>query len=285
MSEAMFVDLGSRPVWRVAGPAGMKFLDDVLTADLDEVTAGRGAVAALLTVKGRIRTLVRVLATGDGAAYVECEPSAAEGVEDGLVRIAPLGGTEMQRDDRHLFRFIGTVPDEWSPGAREHDHAERDGARLIRTVWGGAGVDVLAEPSAAADWRDRLASRAGEADPAALEPLRIREARPAFGIDIDDATHVLETPLAARGGLAFEKGCYPGQESVAKIRNLGHIRRRMVALDVSGGQPAAGDAVLDDAGNDVGRVTSAAGQLALAVVKVDAGALTVGGAPATILSA
>ncbi|HEX9697542.1 MAG TPA: hypothetical protein VGB64_14645 [Actinomycetota bacterium] len=285
MSEPVFADLGERPVWRVAGPAGMKFLDDVLTADLDGVTTGRGIVAALLTVKGRIRTIVRVLATGDGAAIIECEPSAATGVEDGLVRIAPLGGTEMQREQRLLLRYVGDVPSDLSAGENEYDHIERDGAILVRTRWGGAGVDVLAEPAVVAAWTGMLSGHAKRVAPADLEPLRIRDARPAFGVDVDDATHVLETPLPDRGGVAFAKGCYPGQESVAKIRNLGHVRRRMVALDVAGASPAPGEAVLDATGGEAGRITSVAGSLALAIVKVEAGALTVGGAPATILSA
>ncbi|HVL90330.1 MAG TPA: hypothetical protein VM841_08865 [Actinomycetota bacterium] len=284
MSEAVFVDLGARPVWRVAGPAGMKFLDNVLTADLDDVTAGRGAIAALLTVKGRIRTIVRVLATAGGAALVECEPAAAGGVEEGLVRIAPLGGTEMERSDRHLLRFIGEVPPDLSPGGAEHSHAERDGAILIRTVWGGAGVDILAEPERAAEWIEVLSRHARAATAGDLEPIRIRDAFPRFGVDIDDSTHVLETTLPGHGAVADAKGCYPGQESVAKIRNLGHVRRRMVALEATGAAPSPGDPVCSEAGDEVGRVTSVAGSMALAIVKVDAGALTVGGAPASIVS-
>lgn len=284
MNESVFADLGMRPAWRVEGPAGSKFLDDVLTADLDELPAGRGAVAALLTVKGRIRTLVRVLVMDGGAALVDCEPAAAAGVEDGLVKIAPLGGTEMVRADRRLLRLVGPVPGELVPGSREHDHAGVDGATVVRTVWGGAGIDILARPGEEHHWDARLNEGATRVEPDALEPFRVRDARPAFGVDIDDSTHVLETPLADHGGVAFAKGCYPGQESVAKIRNLGHVRRRMVAIEVSDAHPEPGDVVVDSAGAEAGRVTSVAGQAAIAIVKVDAGALTVGGAPATILT-
>ena len=285
MSETIVADLGDRAVWRTSGPKGMAFFHDVLTADVDGLVAGQGAYAALLTDKGRIRAIVRVLVAEGGGAWIECDDGSIPGVEAGLVRIAPLGGVDMEREPRRLIRLVGAVPAGLEPGADEATHATIDGAIVVRTRWGGDGIDVLAEPDAAAAWIERLgaiahAASADAAAAAALEEHRIRGVRPRYGVDVDDTTHVLETPLAPRW-VSSTKGCYPGQESVAKIRNLGRVRRRLVALDAPGAHP--GDAVIGESGEEAGRITSVAGSPAMAIVKTEAGALTVGGTPATIL--
>lgn len=274
MSEPIAADLGEHVVWRVPGPKGMSFLHDVLTADVEDLTAGHGAYAALLTDKGRLRTIVRVLVDEQGGAWIDCDGGAIDGVEAGLARIAPLGGVEMEREPMSLIRLVGAFDPALSPGDDEADWFVRDDALIVRTHWGAGGIDILtANPSS---WIGRTGASRDAAG--ALEAPRIRGVRPLYGIDVDDTTHVLETPLAPRY-VSSKKGCYPGQESVAKIRNLGRVRRRLVALQVGGA--SAGDQIEAD-GVPVGRVTSVAADLAMGIIPVEAGALTVGGAPAHV---
>lgn len=275
MSEPIAADLGERAVWRVPEPKGMSFLHDVLTADVEDVTPGHGAYAALLTDKGRLRTIVRVLVDGQGGAWIDCDDGAVDGVEAGLARIAPLGGVEMQRESRRLIRIVGAFDPALSPGDEEADWVAREDALIVRTQWGAGGIDILATD--APSWVERTGASRDAA--AALEATRIRGVRPLYGIDVDDTTHVLETPLAPRY-VSSKKGCYPGQESVAKIRNLGRVRRRLAALQVGGA--SVGDPI-EAGGVPVGQVTSVAGDLAMGIIPAEAGALTVGGAPAQAL--
>jgi len=147
-------------------------------------------------------------------------------------------------------------------------------------------------PAAGWSWRETLIPRealgdlagrvsAGEASAAGLlafEALRIAAWRPRFATEVDERTipHELDW---LRTAVHLNKGCYRGQETIAKVHNLGHPPRRLVLLHLDGsegGLPARGDAVLlGGAGDDrspVGRVTAAArhhelGPIALAVVK------------------
>lgn len=289
MSDPVFADLGPRPAWRSPGETALKFLHDVTTQDLAGLAPGHGALTAVLDPKGRLKAVLRVLATGDGA-FLDADPAAEDVVSTTLRRIAPLAGARLQPDPRRLFRVAGRPADlDALTGPGEHDHAEVDGAVVVRVAWGGDGFDVLAAPEHEDRWRGRLAGVALKVVPAELEPARIRDGRPIFGIDLDDTMLVNETPLVERA-VSFSKGCYPGQESVARVRNLGHVRRLICVLGVDGMPPPAGAIVADAAGDDVGRITSVAadagGALALAIVSVEAaqsGGLSVAGAPASVL--
>jgi len=132
----------------------------------------------------------------------------------------------------------------------------------------------------------------------ALEALRIEAWRPRAATEIDGTTipHELDW---LRSAVHLSKGCYRGQETVAKVHNLGHPPRRLVLLHLDGSEgviPAAGDEVTLGAGDDatvVGRVTAASlhhelGPIALAVLKrsVDpTAALTVTAADGVVLAA
>ncbi|MGZ4128614.1 MAG: CAF17-like 4Fe-4S cluster assembly/insertion protein YgfZ, partial [Actinomycetota bacterium] len=134
-------------------------------------------------------------------------------------------------------------------GRLTDETTERDGTIVVPVTWGVAGYDVLAPAQPAID-----AARASAEE---LEAARIASGRPRYGIDVDSSAHIAETPLIARA-VSFTKGCYPGQESVARVHNLGRVRRRLVGLDLTGSVvPARGTLVRAD-GMEVGSVTSAA---------------------------
>jgi tRNA-modifying protein YgfZ len=127
------------------------------------------------------------------------------------------------------------------------------GALFVRVVWGVPGLDVLGPPGAVDD-----ALRGLDLPRATLEELdalRILAGRPVFGRDFNASTLVNETPLLARG-VSMTKGCYPGQESVARVHNLGRVRFLLRGLQA--------DAALNEGrglslkGAVVGVVTSAA---------------------------
>ncbi len=128
-------------------------------------------------------------------------------------------------------------------------------------------------------------------DEAAREAFRQERGVPRFGFDFDVTTYPQEAGLEKRA-VAFDKGCYLGQEVVCMLELRGHVKRKLVSLEIdSSALPAKGDAVTNAAGEKIGEVTSAAsspafGALALAMVKAgntDAGTeLTVAGAKAKV---
>ena len=99
-----------------------------------------------------------------------------------------------------------------------------------------------------------------------LERLRIEAVTPRFGRELDDRVLPAEAGLDERA-VSFTKGCYPGQEPIARQHHRGKVNRRLRVLDVEG-SPAPGTPVLYD-GKDVGRITSAVPGLALAYVRVE----------------
>ena len=100
-----------------------------------------------------------------------------------------------------------------------------------------------------------------------LERFRIEAGTPRFGREIDDRVLPAEAGLDERA-ISFDKGCYPGQEPVARQRHRGKVNRRLRVLEVAGAAPAPEAAVVFE-GKDVGRVTSAVPGLALAYVRVE----------------
>ena len=113
-----------------------------------------------------------------------------------------------------------------------------------------------------------------------FEAARIAAGRPRFGIDVTPDMLVNETPLLSRA-VSFTKGCYPGQESVARVRNLGRVRRRVVGLQLGAPAPPGTPLLAGDV--DIGRLTSSAGLHAIAYARADIGDdATVGGAPAIV---
>lgn len=213
-----------RPTWEFKPfKDALAFLHDMLTQDMRDLAAGEVRVAALLTDKGRVRAVVRVMRDGD--VYLDADAAATDAVEQGLVRIAPLAGVEAAQSPKVI--------------------------------------------------------------PAITEAARIRTGIPAFGIDIDESTLFNETPLIAIGA-SFTKGCYPGQESVARIHNLGSVKRTLSILRVDGPPPSPGTAVKLSGGH-AGVVTSSAhdddGTVAFAMLEgsaAAAGDLVIDGSPATV---
>jgi folate-binding protein YgfZ len=152
-------------------------------------------------------------------------------------------------------------------------------------LWGVTGVDVVGTPGEVAAILATI--DAPRADIAQLEAARIAAGRPRFGADVVASTLVNETPLLSHG-VSLTKGCYPGQESVARVHNLGRVRRMLRGLRSEGSLVVGAEVRAD--GAVAGTVTSAApvasgGFAAIALLRseVPPGAIVeVGGGPATV---
>jgi tRNA-modifying protein YgfZ len=190
----------------------------------------------MLDEKGRIQAEMRATVLDDGEVIIDAEQPARDSITGWLAKIAPLSGCEIVETDLWDVTALFGLP---APS----------GVVPLASEWGPSDLDVLSE--------NGLAFDGNEMDAAEYEAARIAAGRPRFGVDFDETTHIAETPLIARA-VSFTKGCYPGQESVARVSNLGKVRKRLVGLEIAGNVvPEVGTALAVD-GQDVGRITSAA---------------------------
>jgi len=278
------VDLSSRGVLRLEGPDRLPWLDSLLSQRLDGLRPGESAEALLLDPSGRIEHALSVV--DDGAAtWLVVEAASAEPLLAFLTRMRFWKQVELA-DRTADTAVLGTLSDLDEPGP--------DGAALVwADPWAtgaiGGATRAAAAPHPGAAFplrlalvpRDRLRTLAAEvaggeavvAGVDALEALRIAAWRPRAALEVDARSipHELDW---LRSAVHLDKGCYRGQETVAKVHNLGRPPRRLVQLDLDGSDavlPAPGSTVL--AGDaEVGVVTSSArhaedGPIALAVVK------------------
>ena len=292
------LDRSERGKLAVTGAEGKAFLQGQVTNDVEALTPGTGLYAAFLTHKGKMLGDLRILDAGD-ELLLDCERSALQELFN-LLRRTRLGrDAELHKRtlQRGLLSLIG-------PGARavagagaaglgesEHDHvaAEIAGApvRLIATDAGD--VDVLCD----AEDTQRVAGalRAGGAVPVsepAAETVRVERGRPRFGFELDDGVIPQEAGLNPRA-VSFTKGCYVGQETVARLHYRGKPNRHLRGLRL--GAPVLTGEELRLGEKVVGRVATVAespafGPVALALVRREAGpgdTLTVGGTTATVV--
>jgi tRNA-modifying protein YgfZ len=268
----------------LTGEQAAEFLDGQLSNDIATLEPGHGRYAALLTNKGRMLGDVRVLNTGEGLLLLT-ERVALQALFDQVRRGLIGWRAELHKRTLQLALFslvgprseaVATAAGLALPGPDEHDVA----GPVVRT---DVGLDVLPEAERAEEVRDALvAAGAIEAPEAVAEIVRVERARPRYGLDIDETVMPAEAGIVDRA-VSFTKGCYVGQETVARLHWKGKPNRHLRLLR-SAAPVAAGDAVHAN-DREVGRVGSAVvsprfGPLALAIVRreVDPGARVVVGA-------
>jgi folate-binding protein YgfZ len=259
-----------RVVTRLSGTDPIAFLEDTTTQDLAGLKPGSSTLTCLLDDKGRVLAEMRLLFLANGSVLLDAEPAAASGIE-WLARVAPLSGCEViDETDRWTVtavrgvRAADTLSSFGSMPPSDEVFIEMGEGFVVRVEWGPLGFDVISSSTL-----DVVADKVALDD---FEGARISAGRPRYGVDFASTTHITETPLIDRA-VSFVKGCYPGQESVARVRNLGRARKKIVVLDLDTVElPARGAAVSVD-GTDVGVVTSAGiyggEMLAMATVRTE----------------
>jgi folate-binding protein YgfZ len=241
--------------WRkiaVSGTDGFDWLNDLISADISGLAPGEARRSLLLSRTGAIQAEFTVAVPGGSLLLIQ-DPSQLS-VQELLDRYVLSSDVELE--DRTgqlaLFSYPGRTSEQDAPGA----------AFSVPSAL-GAGVDLVA----LAEDREPILSRLSTAHPVAspedVEAWRIGEGIPRLGVDVIDGDLPQEAGLMDE--VSLHKGCYLGQEAVAKLQNLGRPRRLVVAFE-SDGDVAPGDRLLWD-GEDAGQVTSAAGLRGLARVR------------------
>ena len=254
-------------VLRLSGGKAVELLNSVLTNQVPE-SANPGVYALLLNPKGRIQTDLRVLKTTGGDVLVAVEPEGAGAAKELLGRYAPFyrtGLEDLSDADDSPWRILGL----YGMGARdllegselaEHETAEvtLGGADLLAAgvAVPVGGYDLLGPAAALEAAREHLVGRgAVPVGLGAYETARVEAGIPRFGADITPENFPAEAGILNRA-VSFEKGCYPGQETVARMRYRGHPNKTLHRLAVEGAA-APGAAILQN-GKPVGTVTSVA---------------------------
>jgi tRNA-modifying protein YgfZ len=281
------VDRSERGKLALTGREAKTFLHGQVTNDIEGLVAGTGCYAAFLTHKGKMRGDLRVFDLGD-ELLLDCERVALQDLFNMIHRYKLGLDVELHKRTLELGLFSVIGPD--APdlvGAAEHACARVPlGGATVIAVRTDLGVDIFFGAA------DREAVRASltfsDGDEAAAEIVRVESGRPRFGIDLDDSVIPQEAGINERA-VSFTKGCYVGQETVARLYYRGKPNRRLRGVRLSEPVPTGAELVLGE--KVVGKLGSVVvspdhGPIALALVRreaEDGATVEVGGAPALIV--
>ena len=263
------VDRSGRGVLRIAGADRLTWLHSLTTQHLEQFGAGESAEALVLSPNGHVEHHLAL--TDDGTAiWAHVEPGTIGSLLEFLTSMRFMMRVEPEDVSANYAVLSVLGPQTPAPAVA----AAADGGARIDV---GFGTDLIVPRAELAD-RAALLREAGPANTAlagmwAYEALRIAAGRPRLGLDTDHRTIPHEVGWIETA-VHLSKGCYRGQETVARVHNLGHPPRRLVLLHLDGSEdklPSPGDLVHFDAAT-VGFSGSSArhyelGPIALGLVK------------------
>jgi len=275
------LDRSERGKLALTGSDARSFLQGQVTNDVESLAAGGGCYAAFLTPKGKMLGDLRILATDD-ELLLDTERVALQGLFNMIRRFSIGYDVEMHKRtlERGLLSLVGPGAGGFSGAGdlldAEHAHAlvSVPGSDLVaRAVRTDVGIDLLCDAGDVEALRAALEEAGVPAvAEAAVECLRVERGRPRYGIDLDDSVIPQEAGLNERA-VSFTKGCYVGQETVARLYYRGKPNRLLRGLRLSA--PASPGDQLTFEGRTVGQVASVAqspafGPIALALVRREA---------------
>lgn len=256
------VDRSHRAILRIAGPEAKLFLHGLVTNDVKGVKPGHGNYTSVVNARGKMLGDARLLVRGDAELFLDLEPEAHEGMlahleqhlisEDcelvDLTGALAILGAFGPGARQAMERAVGSFPELQAPF--QHATIEVDGSEALIVSAAPAGVlgfELLVNADVAGGVWARLEEAASEAGGArvgdeALEAARMHHAIPRYGVDMDESTIPLEANLEA--AISYTKGCYVGQEVIAKATYRGRVRRKLGQLRIPPGT-AAGVSLLD----------------------------------------
>ncbi|MGZ5353420.1 MAG: CAF17-like 4Fe-4S cluster assembly/insertion protein YgfZ [Actinomycetota bacterium] len=251
-----YVELDALALTLVAGGDARAWLHDLVTTDVGSLERSRTRPSLLLTPTGRIRAAFHVLRVDEGYLLAQAGDQW-EPIGELLARFVLSSDVEVHPAPGRVFAV---------PGG---DHPPEDAGEVLRPSVLGGGFDVLARPSEDDHVRRRLEEQGLEPAPAgAAEARRIRLGEPRFPTDLDAESLPAEAGWDEAPMTDRHKGCFLGQESVAKVANLGHPTRSVVA--VRSEDPLRAGEIVRTGDREVGMVTSAEGTHGIARIRWDA---------------
>jgi tRNA-modifying protein YgfZ len=267
---AGLVDRSARARWRFSGERAAETLTGLVTNDVVALIAGQGQYAAVLTAKGKIVADVRILRLAD-TLIVDVPALAAPGFAEVIKKYVNPRVTPYTDETASLSAFgvygalaahtvgpvVGVALDVLT-SLPAYGHIATDSGLVMR-VPGINGFEIFTP----ADQRDALQQRFVAAgaivcSPATWDIVRVEAGSAEWGIDIDDTTIPQEADLDERGAISYTKGCYTGQETVARIHFRGHVNRHLRGLRLVGvALPPVRSSLYDATGKPVGDTRTA----------------------------
>jgi tRNA-modifying protein YgfZ len=290
IGDVGLVDRSERGKLALSGPEAKSFLTGQVTNDIEALVPGSGCYAALLTNKGKMLADLRVI-DADDELWLDTERVALQPLFD-VIRRAMVGWqAELHKRtlQQALLSLIGPRAAEAVGGAIGPEHANRRGelgGAEVLLVATDLGIDVVCATEDVE--RVRTALRVPEVPEADAEVVRVESGRPRYGVDVDDTTIPQEAGLNERA-VSFSKGCYVGQETVARLHYKGKPNRHLRGLRLSAPVPSGTSLLAGE--REVGRLGSSVvsprhGPIGLALVRREAASgdeLTAGPATATVV--
>lgn len=265
--SAVVIDLSHRGNLCFSGLDTEEFLHRMLSNRVKELKPGEGAYNTFLTRQGKFISDLYMYKS-ETFVVASVAPGTADTLAEEIDRFIIMDQVEVANETENSFCFGLFGPSSrdilsetgiGEPSPEEHSHTTSDNMMIARELWTGENGYLLMGPRENADsaWCALSDAGANPAGVAAFESLTLEAGVPLFGKDMTSAVNPMQAGLEEKA-IDFEKGCYIGQEVIAKIKYLGQVNRGLVGLKVSGETtPEAGAAVYSDEKN-IGSITRAA---------------------------
>jgi folate-binding protein YgfZ len=288
---ALFFDRSDRVRMRISGPKAAELVTGMVTNDVSALTPGEGQYAAALTPKGKIVADLRIFALDD-ALLIDTAAAAGPGWKDAVrkyvnPRLAPYHDVSSELADIGVFGRTARLAISRIVGIDDRDLAALDPYSHVTRTFGSGSVIIARVPEIdiegyeifvpmvdAADLKSKLrAAGVAEGTADTWEIARVESGRPMWGVDMDDSTLPQEANFDELGAISYTKGCYIGQETVARVHFRGHVNRFLRRLRfVTRPAPPRGAELIDETGKVIGDVRSSAlspryGGVALGMVR------------------
>jgi len=246
---------------RLTGGDRASWLQGMVTNDVQKVAPGAGCYAAHLTPQGKIVAHMQVLIDAD-ALWLILERAAIPKLLAAFDKLLIMEDVQMAEvsDDYSILTLLGpkasSALEAWTDEplklAGRYAHRKIDDSRIVASE---LGYDIWVPREKEDKILHFLAQSGATAiDHGAWDVLRTEAGIPVYGVDIDETTTM---PEIGEAGISYEKGCYIGQEVVAKVKYIGHVNRRFVGLAFSGTDLPQLKSPIQKGGREVGYVTTA----------------------------
>lgn len=265
--SAVLVDLSHRGFLRFSGPDTEEFLHRMLSNRVKELMPGEGAYNTFLTRQGKFISDLYMYKS-ETFVVASVAPGMADTLAEEIDRFIIMDQVEVENETENSFCFGLFGPESQEiiakagmgdPSPEEHGHTASGNIMIARELWTGENGYLLMGPRENADsvWRALSDAGANPAGVAAFESLTLEAGVPLFGKDMTSAVNPMQAGLEEKA-IDFEKGCYIGQEVIAKIKYLGQVNRGLVGLKVSGDITPEPGADVHSGEETIGSITRAA---------------------------
>ncbi len=236
--ETANFSLTPRALWKLSGPDAERYLNGQVTNDIPRLENGHAFNAAICTAKGRMDGDVTIAKHGDDY-YLDADVALRENLGARLDKflIADDAVFEDISEEWHLIHIFGAKP----------PAASGEGFAIAHARFGLAGHDI---------WTPGTQTPTLEVDADVIETLRLEHGMPRWGAELTTNTLPPEAGPHMLAAISYTKGCYVGQETIARLKSVGHVNKTLVFLRSATEQFPSLGAKLTLEGREVGAVTS-----------------------------